>query len=162
MEDTIAGVLTRADAAGLLAAPDAVTTTAALGRGGNGNVSLVCRGSGSRAAFKQALFVGAVDVSVVEQLLTEVEHLRACEPCERVIRCYGLLCTPAANSVGFLMEDFGMSLERVLHDAALRPPVESERRTVARHIAEALAYLHDVALMCHLVRHAPSSASAAC
>ena len=147
MSDAFAALLARAEAAGLLAAPDAVTTTADLGRGGNASVHLVRRGSGARAALKQAHNLDAASAGVLAELLHEVELLQACASCERVLRCFGLLATP--TSVGLLLEEYGVSVATALHDPRL-VAAESQRRTVARHLAEALAYLHDRARVVHL------------
>ena len=147
MSGAFAALLARAEAEGMLATPDAVTTTADLGRGGNATVHLVRRSSGARAALKEAHNLDAAGVGVLEELLREVEMLKACASCERVLRCFGLLVTPA--SVGLLLEEYGVSLATALHDPRL-VAAESQRRTVARHLAEALAYLHDRAHVAHL------------
>ena len=150
-DDPLAALLARAAAEGLLAAPDAVTTTADLGRGGNATVSLVRRGSGARAAFKHAhAGAGAADASVVEDLLREVALLRACEACNCIIRAFGLLPATLDTAAGFLLEDYGISLGFALHEVAVAAPAESERRTVARDLAEALAFLHGTARFAHL------------
>ena len=108
MSGAFAALLARAEAEGMLATPDAVTTTADLGRGGNATVHLVRRSSGARAALKEAHNLDAAGVGVLEELLREVEMLKACASCERVLRCFGLLVTPA--SVGLLLEEYGVSL----------------------------------------------------